>query len=661
MGISVYSTGTVALTNGSAAAVFTGALLTLGASNGDFLYTAEDGYTKGWEITITDDTHATLNRAWSGATGSYAYEIRRLSVDNKGPSATLRSVQALVAGLGALLSVTAADQTIALNKASATDNAGITFKDNSVSVGRVGAFGNDNVALQWLNVATWTNALSMDKATGAVTISGHPTIEGVTATGATGTGKVVFSIAPTFTGTLTAAAATLTGTLTATALAASGAISTSDTTPSTSFTTGSGKFGGGVGITGALWLGGDFNINKNTPSITLRGTEGSGVNFSLYETAGQFRIGQTGVSDLFTLTTAGAATFSGIITGSVNTSVGLGGSYQLLAQNASGTTGRAGIGIVQTGGGGGFTIQQDITGTGIIQNSGTNDFIGFYDKGGHNYLALSGGAAMANTRVTINSTQTATSTTTGALVVAGGAGFGGTIYAAALNLGAGGITCGAMAVSSIITVSRNDPNCVMTFTGTGGTGGKSWWIGTTRSGSGVANGSPGNFIIFNQSDTITGLTITSAGVVMPGTNNTQDLGSSSVRWATIYAQNALNTSDARAKANLTVKAGVLDRAMKLPVYDYDYYDSANLIDGVLSRGASCRRAFGVVAQEARELFPEMVFGDAERELLSITESKVGVIALAGLQEHVRDTDVRIAALTAELAAANARIDQLEAR
>jgi len=39
----------------------------------------------------------------------------------------------------------------------------------------------------------------------APTISGHPTIEGVTSTGATGTGNFVFSASPTFTGTLTAA------------------------------------------------------------------------------------------------------------------------------------------------------------------------------------------------------------------------------------------------------------------------------------------------------------------------------------------------------------------------------------------------------------------------------------------------------------------------
>jgi hypothetical protein len=52
-------------------------------------------------------------------------------------------------------------------------------------------------------VKTWTSS--------APTISGHPTIEGVTSTGATGTGNFVFSIAPTITGHPTIEGVTSTG------------------------------------------------------------------------------------------------------------------------------------------------------------------------------------------------------------------------------------------------------------------------------------------------------------------------------------------------------------------------------------------------------------------------------------------------------------------
>lgn len=47
----------------------------------------------------------------------------------------------------------------------------------------------------------------------APTITGHPVVEGVTSTGATGTGNFVFSVSPTLTGTLAAAAGTFSSTL----------------------------------------------------------------------------------------------------------------------------------------------------------------------------------------------------------------------------------------------------------------------------------------------------------------------------------------------------------------------------------------------------------------------------------------------------------------
>jgi autotransporter-associated beta strand protein len=75
-------------------------------------------------------------------------------------------------------------------------------------------------------------------ASGNLTISGHPTIEGVTSTGATGTGKLVFDNAPTF----------------------SGAVTVSNGDQSTSSTTGALIIAGGVGITRNLFVGGAVSI-----------------------------------------------------------------------------------------------------------------------------------------------------------------------------------------------------------------------------------------------------------------------------------------------------------------------------------------------------------------------------------------------------------------
>jgi len=61
------------------------------------------------------------------------------------------------------------------------------------------------------------------------TFIGHQTIEGVTSTGATGTGLLTFSISPSFTGTVGAAAITATGTVQAATLTSTGGINAGTT------------------------------------------------------------------------------------------------------------------------------------------------------------------------------------------------------------------------------------------------------------------------------------------------------------------------------------------------------------------------------------------------------------------------------------------------
>lgn len=102
--------------------------------------------------------------------------------------------------------------------------------------------------------------------------------------------------------------------------------------------------------------------------------------------------------------------------------------YQFIARSSSATTGRAGVFLQQTGGGGAFSMQQDIGGNVYLQNAGTANLISFYDAVGNNYLRFNGGAALANTRVSVLSTQTSTSSTTGALTVAGGIGTTGPVF-----------------------------------------------------------------------------------------------------------------------------------------------------------------------------------------------------------------------------------------
>jgi cytoskeletal protein CcmA (bactofilin family) len=81
-------------------------------------------------------------------------------------------------------------------------------------------------------VVTLTGGQTLtNKALTSPTISGTPTIIGVTASGATGTGNLVFSAGPTLTGTLAAATITASGTLSVTGnTAISGSLTTSDIT-----------------------------------------------------------------------------------------------------------------------------------------------------------------------------------------------------------------------------------------------------------------------------------------------------------------------------------------------------------------------------------------------------------------------------------------------
>jgi hypothetical protein len=75
----------------------------------------------------------------------------------------------------------------------------------------------------WVDLPS-SKVLTVDPS-GNVTVTGHITIEGVTTTGATGTGNLVFSNAPAFTGTLTGVNTNFSGTMTAAAVTATGPIS----------------------------------------------------------------------------------------------------------------------------------------------------------------------------------------------------------------------------------------------------------------------------------------------------------------------------------------------------------------------------------------------------------------------------------------------------
>ena len=134
---------------------------------------------------------------------------------------------------------------------------------------------------------------------GTLNVTGHTIFEGVTSTGATGTGKLVYDTSATLSATL----------------AMSGAISNPSNYAA--------NFGSGTLTAGAGSLS-DLIVTGATPRIRLTGTEGSAKNVTFYENAGHAYIGEYGVAAWADLSstglslgtnslTAGVGTFSGVV------------------------------------------------------------------------------------------------------------------------------------------------------------------------------------------------------------------------------------------------------------------------------------------------------------------------------------------------------------
>ncbi len=112
------------------------------------------------------------------------------------------------------------------------------------------------------------------------------------------------------------------------------------------------------------------------------------------------------------------------------------------------------------------------------------------------------------------------------------------------------------------------------------------------------------------------------------------------------------SSDARIKSNDRPLGRVLDKALALKVRAFDTHEYS-VEDGRVARKDTSRPSLGLIAQDVRRVFPEIVDGDEQTSVLAVQESKIGIIAVAALQEFVEQTNAMIAAL-------NWRIEQLEA-
>jgi hypothetical protein len=180
---------------------------------------------------------------------------------------------------------------------------------------------------------TLTNKTLTTPTISSPNITGHATIEGVTPTGATGTGNLVFSAGPTVTGTLTAADISASGTLAAGNTTISGSLSSQDLT-----------------VTGSQSVSGNITVQGTVYSDKIK-SPASNANLSLSAQG-------TGIVDVQSPMTTVAQTVNGNITMPDGFIAGL-GNIQIYSNTLTSTT-NGNINIVANGTGQ-ISLQSAIT------------------------------------------------------------------------------------------------------------------------------------------------------------------------------------------------------------------------------------------------------------------------------------------------------------
>jgi hypothetical protein len=135
-------------------------------------------------------------------------------------------------------------------------------------------------------------------------------------------------------------------------------------------------------------------------------------------------------------------------------------------------------------------------------------------------------------------------------------------------------------------------------------------------------------------------------------HNGNILGSDNLTLTKALTAAAVGTSsDERLKTNIQAFPPVLDRVMAAEVKTFDkHFIATDVVDGAAVHSVHDEYfpSFGFIAQALRKIFPELVTGDEATGFLSVDEGKVGIVALAALQEFVEETRREISDLKRRL-------------
>lgn len=119
----------------------------------------------------------------------------------------------------------------------------------------------------------------------------------------------------------------------------------------------------------------------------------------------------------------------------------------------------------------------------------------------------------------------------------------------------------------------------------------------------------------------------------PSSNGVLNLGGSSNRWAAVYSVNGtIQTSDARLKKNIKPMQYGLSEVMNLKPVVYDW------------KNDSGTNKLGFIAQELKEVIPNVVIGDENKENLGVNYAELVPVLTQAIQEQqkiIEDLKIRI--------------------
>ena len=121
----------------------------------------------------------------------------------------------------------------------------------------------------------------------------------------------------------------------------------------------------------------------------------------------------------------------------------------------------------------------------------------------------------------------------------------------------------------------------------------------------------------------------------PATDNAAQLGSGSKRWSEVFAANGvINTSDRKAKTNITNLSYGLKEIMQLHAVQFDWKEGKNEVQNL-----------GLIAQELQKIIPEVVVDSGSENLLGVKYADIIPVLIKAMQEQqaiikAQETDLK---------------------